>query len=526
MRENDVMNGSFRQARLSASVAAIFSMLLLVASGSLAGVTDNRHVSYYIDGSGSMCGFLRGNDPARVFQKIVEAAMRSKDAKLDRHVFLLSAEGKRPRVVEAEEDLLKQVSQRSEPGSKRSCGTFKADTSSLDGVFLRYKSEPGTSMIVVTDLLLREHELTSFVDNVRDWAGAAGNEGAHAGFVTLSAPFDGPYYQTAGGQSFPGPHIRPLTVFWFAPSDAGRSEVGRLLKALGLRIGNDAEPVGAGAPLKRPGSLSPPASATSRRGEVGAAASAPKTPDQEVKSSSLLYGLQVLPYLTSNMALWLSPLPDRNSFQDWLDILPPRIVAGSGRNAKSLEGCVRGNWLNTSNVFRIVVNEQCNDKELFPYKQTRAHFFLTSKVESRLMLRGVQVVDSGAIRCVRKVGKDILPCREGEQQGTALELYRLPTLRAERKGSVIEPQKVELLFAAADPKESSYMDDASKLDLANDVCPTSFKVDRCKDMLDGKVYRYATFVSQVVGRTSQVVEQWIASWPRSLSVEVEVIRAK
>ena len=152
------------------------AVLAVAATIAPAVAADQDNVNYFIDASGSMCGYLSANDPAGTFRKIVTMAMQSKDAKRGRRVYLLGSDGKKPTVSEAPEDLAAKVAQPATASSKGSCASFVASESSLDGVFAQAKKMSGASMILVTDLLLKEGELTSFVDNVRDWASASGNE--------------------------------------------------------------------------------------------------------------------------------------------------------------------------------------------------------------------------------------------------------------------------------------------------------------------------------------------------------------
>ena len=49
------------------------------------------------------------------------------------------------------------------------------------------------------------------------------------------------------------------------------------------------------------------------------------------------------------------------------------------------------------------------------------------------------------------------------------------------------------------------------------------RAEDCRARLDGKVYRYATFVAQVAGRAKAVMQQRIDALPRSFPVQVKVV---
>lgn len=479
--------------------------------------TGQDRVDYFIDGSGSMCGFLKANDPAGTFQKIVTVAMQSKDAKRERRVFLLGSDGKKPTVSEAPDDLAAKVAQQPAATTKGACASFIANDSHLDGVFARVKQTPGTSMILVTDLLLKEAELTSFVENMRDWALAPANDAAHVGFITLQTPFDGPYYQVSGGKTNPGRHIRPLTVVWFAASAAGRAEVRHLLAKLGVsnvgatgsaKVATSGSKSGAGSP-------SAP-QATPDSSQAGGIAIPASSPGNEAAVPKVMFKLQVLPQLTSEGTEWLVPLPERG-LDKWLDV-QLRMMPGSGRNPNSVDNCASVQW--AGSALQLTVRERCNDKELFPFKQTSALVTLRPKPATGLVLEGLNVAPIGATRCAVVGPKAaIAPCSEPDWRSDTVQLYRLPVTN---KGNE-PPQQIELQLRMPEIDVSKWAAEVEGLDLASDICAASGTVNECKIRLDGKVYRYATFVAQIVGRAKTVIQQRVETWPRVIPMQVKVI---
>ena len=501
-------------------LSGVLPFVLAVAPASTpAAAADHDHVNYFIDASGSMCGYLSANDPAGTFRKIVTLAMQSKDAKRGRRIYLLGSNGKKPALSEAPEDLAAKVAQFANASSKGACASFVASESSLDGVFAQAKQTPGASMILVTDLLLKEGELTSFVDNVRDWASTSGNEAAHVGFITLRAPFDGPYFQVSGGKANPGRHNRPLTVMWFSASPAGREEVRRLLAALGVTPGplqGNADVTSSrcqsevrSSPAPQVAASSPSAGGLKPRGEPasGPAGSA---------EGAVMFGLQVLPRLTANPAQWLVPVPGRGP-DKWLD-LQCHMLPGSGRNRNSVDECASAKW--TDGALQITVRERCNDKELFPFKQTSAVVILKPRAATGLILDRLQVTPAGAARCVSIDPKAAnSQCSESDRRNEALQVYRLPLADKNNDSG----QKVELQLRMLEPDDSGWLAPAERLDLASDLCAGPGRAEDCRARLDGKVYRYATFVAQVAGRAKAVMQQRIDALPRSFPVQVKVV---
>lgn len=504
----------------AASERILLGVVLAIAATTTPAVAaDQDHVNYFIDASGSMCGYLSANDPANTFRKIVNLAMQSKDAKRDRRVFLLGSDGNKPTLSEAPENFASKVAQHVEAKGKGTCASFVANDSSLDGVFAQAKKTPGSSMILVTDLLLKEGELTSFVDNVREWASTSGNEAAHVGFITLRAPFDGPYFQVSGGKANPGRHIRPLTVMWFSASPAGREEVGRLLVALG----ETPKPVQASADVASSRCQSEVRSAPAPQATASGPSVGGVKPKREPASEpagaaegAVMFGLQVLPKLTADRSQWFVPMPERG-LDKWLD-LQCQMLPGSGRNRNSVDECASAKW--AANALQITVRERCNDKELFPFKQTSAVVVLKPRAATGLVLDRLQVTSGGAARC-GSMGPNaaVSQCSESDHRNEVLQLYRLPLADKNNEAG----QKVEVQLRMLEPEDSSWLARAERLDVASDLCTATAKAEDCRAWLDGKVYRYSTFVAQLAGRAKAVMQQRIDALPHSFTVQVKVV---
>ena len=130
------------------------------------------------------------------------------------------------------------------------------------------------------------------------------------------------------------------------------------------------------------------------------------------------------------------------------------------------------------------------------------------------------VAPGGAGRCV-SLGPDavVSQCGSSDRRNEALQLYRLPIVDKSNEPS----QRVDMQLRVLEPPESEWLEPARRLDVASDLCASAGKADECKARLDGKVYRYATFVAQLAGRARAVTQQRIDALPQGFVVQVKVV---
>lgn len=290
-----------------------------------------RGVHVVLDGSRSMCGYLRVDDETRRFRELVGELMLWMDTDKNHRVLLLRqaparTKGGRSLVLQDAPANLKAVV--GDAYVNRSCGPFDAGSSDIEIAFDPAATKtPPRSLLLISDMVLNEGAQRGFVDRFRDWyrkqpRGAA----VSAGIVTVALPFAGDYYAATLRRGSPGlavlaslpRHDRPLSLVWFAADADDARTIRELLAKLHLF----------------------------------------DTPRPEW----LLYGLQVAPTYSEDPADWLPPQRRGAAATALFASYEQKVIAPrSGRDAESLASCVAAPVCSDTGELTVRVDRRCRD---------------------------------------------------------------------------------------------------------------------------------------------------------------------
>jgi hypothetical protein len=290
-----------------------------------------RGVHVVLDGSKSMCGYLRVDDETRRFRELVGELMLWMDTDRNHRVLLLRqapAKGKGARstaLLDTPPNLKAVVG---DAFAKGSCGPFDAGSSDIEIAFdPAATTTPPRSLLLISDMVLNEGAQRGFADRFRDWYRRQPHGAAvSAGIVTVALPFAGDYYAATLRQSSPGlavlaslpRHDRPLSLAWFAADADDARTIRELLAKLHVF----------------------------------------DTPRPEW----LLYGLQVAPVFSEDPADWLPQQRRGTAATALFAAYDQKVIAPrSRRDADSLASCVAAPVCSETGELTVRVDRRCRD---------------------------------------------------------------------------------------------------------------------------------------------------------------------
>lgn len=199
-----------------------------------------------VDGSASMCGFLRADDPQKRFFTLLDFADGLGASGGENRLFLLkSGAAKAASPLVAPPSDLESYVGRTGFESRGNCAPLNAATSEIERVF---EQPAWRSLVLVSDLQLDGAALTAFFGAFERWYAAlpdARRAATSAGIVTLSVPFAGEHYPVTQpvkkhrDKNRPlytmSEHERLLSIVWISTSPADDRRIGELFARLKMR---------------------------------------------------------------------------------------------------------------------------------------------------------------------------------------------------------------------------------------------------------------------------------------------------
>ncbi len=427
---------------------------------------------FVLDASGSMCGYLRPSDPNGPLLAIIRRAAELKDDEKGERLLLIRHKGPTPAttaqlavrdLIDAPPDLQGMLNN----ANGRVCAPFDGDSSNMDLLFeTQPKRAPARSLVLVSDMVLSEEELGSFVDHFRQWLRAQRQDQfVSAGIATLASQFVGNYYSETdpdadkrrAGYQLPQ-HVRPLNVLWFVAGEEDARIVRQLLQDLGA--------------------LQP-------------------------QSRTLLNGLQVFPVQTSDPQRWLQPLPPLRSSA--LMFGRPHfgaVAPYSQRDPRVLQDCPRWQW--REGTLAIDVRGKCRDGHVFFDGVEEIDVFLPIDGSRGMLLapspgatvRGAEMVVPVA-RSAAAASTIVLNASAAE---AAYDAAKLNALTLDNDTCATQPARAPAGDAPADWKAA------------------------CVRKMNGKVYQYDVLVRRFAARAVTVMNERLADPRNRLSLTIQLIR--
>ena len=464
--------GSALQRRLSMLalvLAGTVGASCAYAQGSAAPAPAARVGMHFIfDASASMCGYLLGRDERQTLLTLIRFASNLRDAEHNRRVLLLRQRGAHPAAADLAEPPAEFQALAATGVKPSACAPFDGVNSRPVQAFDKSPVAPlPRSFVLVSDMLLEEPALAEFMDRFRTWARAVEPGQVYsAGLLSLGVDFSGRYFPVTdksvkrGGYLLPN-HVRPLHVLWFTQGEADQRVLRDLLEELGVHGG------------RRP--------------------------------ASWLYGVQVLPVVTTEPSQWLQGAQPPETAEQFFEVPRHKVVAADKqRSAQILQLCVQVAL--ARDELQVKAPKSCKDgKPLFD--MSVEHLVVGLPVRSGHGLK----IDGATAR------EDVPP-------GMLVEL----TMKRETPATVDLAFGIKLRDSAFDVKAlrglSADTDTCGREQGAGKAAsssPSPTWVDACVKQLNGRTYRYEALVRQFAMRSEDVLRPRFESRKLNLRVRFE-----
>jgi len=422
-------------------------------------------IHFVFDASGSMCGYLKGNDEHRALLTLIRFAGGLRDVEQNRRVVLIRQKQRQASdggLVEAAAEELQALAAAGPSSSV--CAPLDGSFSNVAKIFDKPRFAPQPrSFVLVSDMVLKEGELTEFVDRFRQWARSIGVDQPHSvGLLSLGVNAAGRYYPVtdkaneARGYALPA-YIRPLHLLWFAVGDADQRVVRDMLKQLGVQGG--------------------------------------------ARPANWLYGLQLLPQVSEDPQRWLIPSPPLQAAV-LFDAPQAQVVVrpGSERDRRILQSCAQPRF----NGQELLINGgSCRDEKLL-FDASVDHVRVVLPLRTGHGLRLVEEPPLGTVAT--------------DDSGTVTLTVQRRTI-SDQYRFVIVPTPAALTDAELSKRSADT--DTCPPTAARGAAAQAQWTEACVRLLEGKTYRYDALVRQLASRAEDVLRERYGTRTVGLKVVVK-----
>ena len=431
------------------------SAVAQTASSTNAASTKDSGIGFHFvfDASSSMCSYLKGSDEQKTLLTLIRFAGELRDVERNRRVVLIRQKQRQPSANDLVEAAAEEFQALAAAGPSSSlCAPLDGNFSNVAKVFDKPHFAPRPrSFVLVSDMVLKEVELTEFVDRFRQWArGIDPSQPYSAGLLSLGVHAAGRYFPVTDkanerrGYALPA-YARPLHVLWFTVGDADQQVVRDMLKELGVQGG------------ARPGNW--------------------------------LYGLQLLPVIGEDPKHWLTPSPPLIA-QALFDTPRAQVVMASGnpRDRTIVQSCVQPQF---SGQELLIHGGTCRDDKLL-FDPSVDHVRIVLPLRTNY---GVRLVDeSGNGAATDDNGTVVLTIR----RSTTSSLYRFAVRPAPM---VLTDAKLRDYSADTDTCQSPAASPGASAAVTAQAAWTA----ACIRQLERKTYRYKALIHQLASRAEDVL---------------------
>ncbi len=429
---------------------------------------EKKGIHFAFDASESMCGYLQGKDDAKIFLNLIKRATALRDDEKNHRVMLIRQQATKPNaakdIIEAPANL-QSLADAAGIAARGKCAPFDGIDSNIDLIFAASSpTATARSIILVSDMQLKEEAQISFVDQFRAWARRSAVDGPlSAGILTVRTAFAGKYFPVAesdaarkrAGYTLPL-HDRPLSIVWFVVGKEDMAAVRKTLEELGV-FSSDAD-------------------------------------------SKLAYGLQVLPIATEKLEDFLSSSESLTSAAALFSTPNTSPIKALDRSPLHLKDCVSAKL--SGSDLAVKVQRKCRDDKPFFDGVSGFDVILPMRREAAVTIKP----NSGTT--VDGKNNVIVPFARSTE---AVRMFPLPLVGVY---PTLAAAKLQNLNVDSDACP------ATKPTVAVGEMPVTWEF-ACAEALAGKIYRYESLTQQLLARAKVVRDEQLAAQPLTLRVSFE-----